>query len=440
VARRAEPYPRDALADRQSVRPAAGTLLRRARRRARLRKAPPRTLSRKGPHTLVVLHAAETTGPSRSLDARLRWLASIGSLAVVVPGPGAAADNLAGLALVTRLEYAPLMLPGGLLGLPLALSRLRREMREFGAVVDRERPDLVIVVSTLLPAALIAARRRRVPTVLHAAEVHRGREVKSYTRRVLGGQLIRLEQRLATGVVATSESVALQFREGGRGRAPVTTIPPPIADVYGGGDGDAFRSRHTMDADAPCVMAIGNVTRARGQDILLRAMPAIRRAVPGAHCAIVGFAFARPKDEAFERFLRELQARLGLAGAVTFTGVETRIADAYAAAGVVVNAARAPEGGGRVALEALAAGRPVVATDVGSAREVLGEYDAVSLVTPEDENALATAVIEVLQRGERARQAARECGREVLDRFDPERDLEAFKRVIERSLPSASHS
>src|SRR5204862_1958323 len=138
------------------------------------------------------------------------------------------------IASITVLDYAPLMLPRGPLGLPRALVRLWREMRAFGGVLERARPDVVIVVSTLLPAALLAARRRRVPIVVHATELHRGPEVESVLRRIVGAAMVRLTARLGTEVIACSKTVASQFDAASRnGYAPVTTIYSPIANGYG---------------------------------------------------------------------------------------------------------------------------------------------------------------------------------------------------------------
>jgi glycosyltransferase involved in cell wall biosynthesis len=214
----------------------------------------------------------------------------------------------------------------------------------------------------------------------------------------------------------------------------VTTIYPPIPDAYRDGDGAAFRQRHGIDPAAPCIVAVGNVTRGRGQDLLIEALPTIRSQVPGARCVVVGPTFARPKDIAFYRTLAALCRERQLADAVTFTGEETRIADAYAAASVVVNPARTPESFGRAACEALAAGRPVISTRVGAVPEALSDDGPARLVPPEDPAALAGAVIGILREPGLAERRVREDGPTVLRRFAPERSMAAFHEVVGRTI------
>jgi N-acetylglucosaminyl-diphospho-decaprenol L-rhamnosyltransferase len=435
--RLAEDFPYEAIASQAWRDGETGTLRRRLKRRMRLRQAA-NGRPQERPRVLAVFHTAEPSGPLRSLEAELRWVADVASLTIVAPGPGGVADTFAGTASVTQREYGPLMLPSGPLGLPRALVQLGRDARTFEALIDEEHPGLVVVVSTLLPSALIAARRRRVPFVVYAAELHRGSQVESALRRIGGAILVRLIDRWGSTTIACSDVVAAQFRALRRPRTPLVTIYPPIADAFRGGDGDAFCDRYEIPAAASCIVTVGNVTPGRGQDLLIEALPVIRAAVPGVHCVIVGPTFQRPKDIRFEAALRELARERGVAAAVTFTGAVGHIADAYAAAAVVVNPARTPESFGRVGCEALAAGRPVVATRVGGVREALPHGGAVRLVPPEDSAALGDAVIGFLLDSDGAKAATRAAAAEVLARFAPERSLDAFREVVGTVLPTAS--
>jgi glycosyltransferase involved in cell wall biosynthesis len=427
----AAPYPAEALREGVPGDGAVRTLRRRLGRRARLRRSLVDADGQRGPRGLAIFHVAETCGPLRSLEAELRWLARVGTLDVVVPGPGQVAKTFEAVASVTELDYEALMLPRGPLGLVRTLRRIRAQTDAFGRLIREKRPDFVLVVSTMLPAALIAARRERTPAVVYASELHRAPEVDSALRRIGGVRLLSLSERLATELIACSNTVAHQFspRSGGARRPPVRTIYPPIPDAYGGGDATAFRARHGLDPEASCILTVGNVTRGRGQDLVVEALPTIRSAVPGASYVIVGPTFPRPKDIAFRRALVELCDELGVGDAVTLAGEESRIADAYAAASVVVNPARTPESFGRVACEALAAGRPVVSTRVGAVPEALDDASA-PLVRPEDPAELAEAVIRTLREPElSARLASR--GREtVLGRFAPEHSMAAFREVV----------
>jgi glycosyltransferase involved in cell wall biosynthesis len=377
---------------------------------------------------MVVLHVAGTSGPSTDLGRDLDWLTEAGRLEVVVPGPGPAADAFAP-APVTELRYSAVTLPGGPWGAARAVRRTLREVRTVRAHLRAARPALVVVATSTLPAVVLAARLERLPAVVYAAEVVAAPQRGGRSRARAGALLLALTRRLAAAVVACSATVARQFGDRG-GAVPVAY--PPIADAYTGGDGGEFRRRHGIPDGAPCVVAVGNLTHGRGQDLLVEALPAIRRSHPTAHCAIVGVPLPRDKDVAFAEGLPRLARELGVGGAVRLTGYVSRVADAYAAADVVVSPARVPESFGRAACEALAAGRPVVAAHVGAVPEVLRHGKTALLVPPENPDAVAVAVTRLLDDPGAARRLAEAGRRDVLDRFAPERSSDVFRDVIER--------
>ena len=377
--------------------------------------------------TLAVFHVAEMSGPARSLRGRIAWLAERGEVEVVVPGPGPTADLYSDIASVTQLDYRALTVPrsaGEAAGLA---RRLRRESSTFRDRIRATRPDLVLCATAMLPAVLVAARRERVPALLHAAELL---EVeRSPLRRLAGKGLVQLASSSAAAVAACSEVVADQYRPHG-----VTTevTYPPIADAFGDGDGPGFRERHGIPREAPLVLCVGSISAGRGQDVLLDAVELTRTRSPAIRCALVGEPFQRAVDLEYAGWLRRRAAVL--------CGFEPRIADAYAAADVVVNPARDPDAFGRACCEALVASRPVVATRVGGIPEVLSDGVTALLVPPSDKFALAAALEHLLGDPECANRIAAAGRRDVLERFAPERSLATFKRLVAKATlrPRAS--
>ena len=102
-----------------------------------------------------------------------------------------------------------------------------------------------------------------------------------------------------------------------------------------------------------------------------------------------------------------------------------------AAADVVVNPRRSGEAFGRVACEALVAGRPVVAMREGAVPEVLRDGETALLVAPGDSAALAGAAVRLLDDPTSRERLVAEGRRDVLRRFAPERSLAEFSRVVE---------
>ncbi|HMJ95165.1 MAG TPA: glycosyltransferase [Thermoleophilaceae bacterium] len=166
-------------------------------------------------------------------------------------------------------------------------------------------------------------------------------------------------------------------------------------------------------------------------------MAIIRERLPDVQLLIVGDPHPRPVDLAFACELRALATALGVADAVVVAGSDVighgprAMADVYAAADLVVNPARFAEPFGRVAAEALVAGRPVVATAVGGIPEVIRDGVDGLLVSPDDPVALAAAVSRLLDAPQLCEKFVA-CGRErVLEKFGYEQDLAAWRTVVE---------
>ncbi len=145
---------------------------------------------------------------------------------------------------------------------------------------------------------------------------------------------------------------------------------------------DAPPSFSGLQGRQPLLLCIGRLVEQKGQDILIRALAQI----PDARLVLVGEG-PRRSD------LESLAARLGLSGRITFTGVSNDLRPLLASADVYVQPSRR-EGFGLAAVEAMAAGRPVVASDVPGLREVVA--DAALKVPPCEPTTLASAILRVL--------------------------------------------
>jgi D-inositol-3-phosphate glycosyltransferase len=242
---------------------------------------------------------------------------------------------------------------------------------------------------------------------------------------VAGRALLGFEARLADSVIACSAAVARQFADS----ANVTTIHPGV-EQGPPGDGASLRRAAGIAADAPLIASVGNITRGRGQDVLLRALAKLLGARPGLRCAIEGATFPRPADLEFSTELDRLQRELGLGDAVVRTS-GSAIADLYAAADVIVNPATThAESFGRVPLEAGLAGTPAVCTRVGAIPELHADGATALLVPPGDSDALAGAIARVLddpELGRRLAGGAADLARRIAS---PERSLAAFQDLI----------
>ena len=172
----------------------------------------------------------------------------------------------------------------------------------------------------------------------------------------------------------------------------------------------------------PLVGFVGRVVPIKDVATFLRACRLVADELPAARFAVVGPLGHVP---GYARRCRELAAQLGLD--VTFTG-ETDPAPWYERLDVLVLTSRS-EGQPLVALEAMAVGVPVVATDVGGCRELLSGAGIVTAVANPTET--AAAVLRVLRDDQLRAQLVAAGRARVAERHDPARMLRAFHELYE---------
>lgn len=139
----------------------------------------------------------------------------------------------------------------------------------------------------------------------------------------------------------------------------------------------------------PAVLMTAAMRADKDHAAVLRAWPAVRAAVPGAQLRLAGDGPCRPE-------LERLAADLGITDCVRFLGVRGDIDDQLAQASLLVLASYAVECFPYAVLEAMAAGRGVVSTDVAGLPEMVDDGITGRLVPPHDPRALADALIEGL--------------------------------------------
>jgi phosphatidylinositol alpha-1,6-mannosyltransferase len=161
-------------------------------------------------------------------------------------------------------------------------------------------------------------------------------------------------------------------------------------------DGSALRARYGL-ADRPVVVCVSRLVRRKGQDALIRALPAIRAAVPGAALLLVGRG-------PYHDELLQLAQRVGVAEHVVLTGgvPSDELAAHYAAGDVFAMPCRTRrrgmdvEGLGIVFLEASATGLPVLVGDSGGAPDAVRDGETGYLVDGRDPAAVAERLATLL--------------------------------------------
>lgn len=232
-------------------------------------------------------------------------------------------------------------------------------------------------------AAIAAVLRRP-----HVITMHGGRYFGERWRRRVA---LRWAAQRSAATVAVSRALQEDLTTALRlPSAAFSVVHNGVSPCRGAGDG--VRRELGIEADTPLIVAIGNLYPVKGHLVLLQAL----RSLTGCHLVIAG----RGEEEAA---LRTEAAAHGLAPFVHLLGYRADVADLLAAADVFALPSLS-EGVPLALLEAMFAGKAIVASAVGGIPEVVTSEREALLVAPGDPAALATALSRLLaNRGLRCR-------------------------------------
>jgi glycosyltransferase involved in cell wall biosynthesis len=241
----------------------------------------------------------------------------------------------------------------------------------------------------------IAALLAGVPVRVHT---YHGHVFRGYFGPALTRFFLLIERTLArftTRLVTVSESQARELVEEYRICPPerMTVIPLGLdldrfAPGRTGGLGDELRRELGIGDDVPIVAIVGRLAPIKNHGLFLEAAARIAAAGAPCHFAVVGGGSEEARLAARVR-------ELGLEDRVTFLGWRRDLDRIYAGSDAVALTSD-NEGTPVCLIEAMAAGRPVVSTDVGGVRDVLEDGRLGLLVPPRDPERLAAALLRLL--------------------------------------------
>jgi glycosyltransferase involved in cell wall biosynthesis len=274
-------------------------------------------------------------------------------------------------------------------------------------------------------AAAAAAWLARRPVLWHLRDMLTPEHFSAAMRRLA----VRTANLFAARVVCNSQATARAFVAAG-GHARLVRV------LYNGIDASAFADEPPSAArdalglvEGFTVGCFSRLSPWKGQHVLLQALGEL----PGVRALVVGEALFG--EEEYARGLRRQAERLGVADRVRFLGFRSDVPRLMAACDVIAHTSVAPEPFGRVIVEGMLAGRPVVATDAGGAREIVAHAENGLLVPPGDAAALAAAIRSLRADPARARALAASGRRLALDRFSRAGMARGFGEVVREVWP-----
>ncbi len=245
----------------------------------------------------------------------------------------------------------------------------------------------------------------------------------------------KLSAARADAVVCPSEAVAsgLRRRMPSAARGKVQVVPNGIQTaeyVSKNGVREATRRSLGLAGDAFVVLHVGRLTHWKGQRTVLEALRLlVEEGDKGTHAVIVGdAAFDGP---AYRRELEVLAATPELRGRVVFTGWRKDVAALLAACDVLVHSSLEPEPFGLAIVEAMAAGRPVVASREGGPAEIVRDGVDGLLVDASSSRSIAAA-LGALRDGATLREVMGRAGQtRAVSSFDAARFVASIDAIVE---------
>jgi glycosyltransferase involved in cell wall biosynthesis len=301
--------------------------------------------------------------------------------------------------------------------MPLRKAALAMDVPRLTRLFEETNPDVVHINNGGFPgaiscnAAAMAARRAGVAGIVYVVNnLALGyRRPSRWTDRPIDRRVVDSVSSFVTGSHAAARQLE---RVVGIRPEQTRVIPNTVVPKAPTGGRSTLRRALGVADDAPVALVVARLERRKGHAVLLRGLAA----AAGRSWTLL-IAGDGPERAGLER----LAAALGFGDRVRFLGHRRDVADLLAATDVVVLPSIGQEDFPIVTLEAMAAGRAVVATRVAGSKEQVVDGETGRLVPVGDEHAVASAVLEVLADPER-REAMGAAGRR---RFEEHYDRDA---------------
>lgn len=298
---------------------------------------------------------------------------------------------------------------------PLNIFKLTRLLKDSGPDIVHTHGYFASVIGRL------AARKARIPAIV--AHVHS--TYWDYKKRH-----IRIERRLSRfthKIICCSEAVENFVKDFEKIKDGKTIV------IYNGVDEDRFSTFKDsksllaelgIDEGSSVVGTVSSLTPHKGHEHLIQAASLVLDTLPSTRFLIVG-------DGPLRTRLENQAKNLNIYSSVIFSGERKDIPEILSLMDVFVLPSFSREGLGLAIIEAMAAERPVVATEIGGIPEAVIKEKTGLLVPPGDSDALATAIIEFIQDPKKAKEMGEKGRARVIERFTKTKMLSEIQNVYQ---------
>ena len=308
---------------------------------------------------------------------------------------------------------------------PVAAVHTVNALRATTAAVNRQAGAFELIYANTQKAAVVGAMvatARRIPLIVHLHDILTDDHFSRFNQT-----MSRIALSRAQTVIADSEATANAYTQVRGGEKRTTVIHYGFEDPEPR-DPMVVRRELGIDPTAPTVGIFSRLSPWKGQEVVLDAMAQL----PDVQALIVGDALFG--ETAFARELARRAETLNVSQRVHFLGFRKDVADLMAACDLTIHASTAPEPFGRVIVESMLTGTPVVATNAGGPQSILTENHDGWLVPPAGTDALVAAVRNALSSSERLREVGENARTTALEQYPMSAYIENIRSECHRAV------
>ena len=304
---------------------------------------------------------------------------------------------------------------------PLNLFRIIRYLRSHHPQLIHTQLEFSDILGT------IAAKILSIPSVstLHTLDTFTDKKSASWRLRLRWFVL----RNLADRIIAVSEKTRIHHLQSGEFNSE------KVVTLYNGVDIACFKNTDeaqqattrqalNLPINSSIIITVAVLREPKGIQYMINALPTILEQIPNAHYLIVG-------DGPYGASLQDRVKALAIEDHVTFAGHRTDVPDLLACSDIFV----LPTLGDAlptVLIEALAAEKPIVASNVGGVPEIIENNVNGLLVSPADSSSLANACLKLLRNNELAQQIVLAGRKTVQQRFQINVQIEQLSKIYEK--------
>jgi glycosyltransferase involved in cell wall biosynthesis len=292
----------------------------------------------------------------------------------------------------------------------------------------RYKPDVIHAFLPLVAfMGAVAGRLSKIPLVITSRRALGTHQERHQFLRPLDLMANAWSHHVTVNSKAVWNDVVRRDRIDPRKLVLIYNAVDPVPYEFAGSARERKRQELRLKPEEKAVIVVANLIPYKGHSDLLSAVALALREVPEARLLVVG------EDRGIGRLLEQQASVLGIGPAVKFLGERGDIPELLAASDLSALSSH-EEGFSNVILESMAAGLPVVATDVGGNREAVVDGETGWLSPPRNPEALAARIVDLLKDPSRARQWGEKGKRRVRELFTVDRMVKAHLHLYETAF------